>query len=107
MLQLQSAFGVLALLALAWTFGENRGAVSLRQAGISLAVTLLTAVALIKLPFFARGFRVINDAVGAVLSASRAGTSFVFGYLCGGALPVDLNAPCADFVFPFPAFPHV
>ena len=62
MLQLQSAFGVLALLAIAWGLGENRRAVSLRQATIGLAVTLLTAAALIKLPFVARGFGIINDA---------------------------------------------
>ena len=37
MLQLQSAFGMLALLAIAWAFGENRRAVSLRQAAIGLA----------------------------------------------------------------------
>src|SRR5260370_28866472 len=84
MLQLQSAFGVLALLAIAWGFGENRRAVSLRQAVIGLAATFLTAVALIKLPFVAHGFGVINDAVGAISSASRAGTSFVFACLCGG-----------------------
>ena len=74
MLQLQSAFGVVALLAIAWAFGENRGAVSPRQAAIGLLVTLLTAVALIKLPFVAQGFGVINDAVGAISSASRAGS---------------------------------
>ncbi len=107
MLQLQSAFGVFALLAIAWAFGENRRAVSLRQAAIGLAVTLLTAVALIKLPFVARGFGVINDAVGAISSASRAGTSFVFGYLGGGALPFDLKAPGADFILAFQALPVV
>ena len=80
MQQLQSAFGVLALLALAWTFGENRRAVSLRQAAVGLFVTIMTAVALIKLPFVAHAFGVINDAVGAISGASRAGTSFVFGY---------------------------
>src|SRR3979409_2724467 len=86
MQQLQSAFGVFALLAIAWAFGENRRAVSLRQAAIGLAVTLLTAVALIKLPLVAHAFGVINDAVGAISSASRAGTSFVFGYLGGRVL---------------------
>jgi nucleoside permease NupC len=85
MLQLQSAFGVFALLAIAWALGENRRAVSLRQAAIGLAVTLLTALLLIKLPLVARAFGAINDAVGAISSASRAGTSFVFGYLGGGA----------------------
>ena len=90
MLQLQSAFGVFALLALAWAFGENRRAASLRQAAVGLAATLLTAVALIKLPLVAHAFDVINNAVSAISAASRAGTSFVFGYLGGGALPYDL-----------------
>ena len=107
MLQLQSAFGVFALLAIAWAFGENRRSVSPRQAAIGLAVTLLTAVALIKLPLVARAFGVINDAVGAISSASRAGTAFVFGYLGGGALPFDLKAPGADFILAFQALPVV
>jgi len=34
MLQLQSAFGIVALLAIAWALGENRRAVSLKQAAI-------------------------------------------------------------------------
>ena len=44
MLQLQSAFGVFALLAIAWALGENRRAVSLRQAAVGLAVTFATAL---------------------------------------------------------------
>ena len=107
MLQLQSAFGVFALLALAWAFGENRRAVSLRQAAIGLFVTLITAIVLIKLPVVSRVFGAINDAVGAIASASRAGTSFVFGYLGGGALPYDLKAPGADFILAFQALPIV
>jgi concentrative nucleoside transporter, CNT family len=107
MLQLQSAFGVIALLLIAWAFGENRRAVSLRQAAIGLVVTILTAVVLIKLPLVAHAFGVINDAVGAISAASRAGTSFVFGYLGGGALPFDLKAPGADFILAFQALPIV
>jgi concentrative nucleoside transporter, CNT family len=107
MLQLQSAFGVIALLLIAWGFGENRGAVSLRQAVIGLVVTLATAVILIKLPIVAHAFGAINDAVGAISAASRAGTSFVFGYIGGGALPFDLKAPGADFVLAFQALPIV
>jgi CNT family concentrative nucleoside transporter len=105
--QLQSAFGVFALLVIAWAFGENRRAVSLRQAAVGLFVTILTAVALIKLPFVAHAFGAINDAVGAISSASRAGTSFVFGYLGGGSLPFDLKAPGADFILAFQALPVV
>jgi concentrative nucleoside transporter, CNT family len=107
MLQLQSAFGVVALLALAWVLGENRRSVSLRQAIVGLVVTFATAVVLIKLPFVAHVFGAINDAVGAIASASRAGTSFVFGYLGGGALPFDLKSPGADFILAFQALPIV
>lgn len=107
MLQLQSAFGIVALLALAWVFGESRRSVSLRQAAVGLVVTLATALVLIKLPGVARMFGTINDAVGAISSASRAGTSFVFGYLGGGALPFDLKAPGAEFILAFQALPIV
>jgi len=107
MLQLQSAFGVLALLGIAWALGENRRAVSWRQAAIGLAVTLVTALVLIKLPLVARAFGAINDAVNTIAAASRAGTSFVFGYLGGGALPFDLKAPGADFILAFQALPII
>jgi CNT family concentrative nucleoside transporter len=107
MLQLQSAFGVVALLAIAWALGENRRAVSLRQTATGLAVTILTAIVLIKLPGVAHVFGAINDAVGAIAAASRAGTSFVFGYLGGGALPFELKSPGADFILAFQALPVV
>jgi CNT family concentrative nucleoside transporter len=107
MLQLQSAFGVVALLAIAWGFGENRRAVSLKQAAIGLAATLVTAVLLLKLPVVAHAFGAINDAVNAISSASRAGSSFVFGYIGGGTLPFDLKVPGADFILAFQALPIV
>src|SRR5258708_2104620 len=107
MLQLQSALGIFALLAIAWAFGENRRAVSLRQAAVGLAATLVTAVVLIKLPIVAHAFGAINDAVGAISDASRAGTSFVFGYIGGGPLPFDPKTPGADFVLAFQALPIV
>src|SRR4029077_14377483 len=40
-------------------------------------------------------------------AASRAGTSFVFGYLGGGALPFDLKSPGADFLLAFQALPII
>ena len=107
MLQLQSAFGVIALLGLAWLCGEHRNKVSLRKAAIGLTVTVATAVILLKLPIVTRAFGAINDAVSTISAASRAGTSFVFGYLGGGALPFDLKSPGADFVLALQALPVV
>jgi CNT family concentrative nucleoside transporter len=107
MLRLQSALGIFVLLSIAWALGENRRAVSLRQSAIGLAVTFITAVILLKLPVVAHAFGAINDAVGAISSASRAGTAFVFGYVGGGPLPFDLKAPGADFILAFQALPIV
>src|SRR5256885_2627630 len=107
MLQLQSAFGGLAWLAIAWSLGENRRAVSLRQMAVGLAATLVTALVLLKLPPVAKAFGAINDAVNTISAASRAGTSFVFGYLGGGALPFDLRSPGADFILAFQALPII
>ena len=79
----------------------------MRQTAIGLAVTVVTALVLIKLPLVAHAFGAINDAVNTISAASRAGTSFVFGYLGGGALPFDLKAPGADFILAFQALPIV
>ncbi|WP_035696471.1 Na+ dependent nucleoside transporter N-terminal domain-containing protein, partial [Bradyrhizobium liaoningense] len=75
MLRLQSALGIFALLLIAWALSENRRAVSLRQAAIGLAATFVTAVVLLKLPVVAHAFGTINDAVGAISAASRAGSA--------------------------------
>ncbi|WP_456618285.1 MULTISPECIES: NupC/NupG family nucleoside CNT transporter [unclassified Bradyrhizobium] len=107
MLRLQSALGVFALLLIAYALAENRRAVSARQAAIGLVVTFVTAIVLIKLPVVAHAFGAINEAVGAISAASRAGSSFVFGYIGGGPLPFDLKAPGADFILAFQALPIV
>jgi concentrative nucleoside transporter, CNT family len=46
-------------------------------------------------------FALVNNAVDAVASATRAGTSFVFGYLGGGPLPFELKTPGSEFVLAF------
>src|SRR5256885_5169050 len=105
MQQLQSAIGVFALLGFAWAISENRRAVSLRQASIGLAAVFLTALLFLKIPQVATAMGAINRAVDAIAAASRAGTSFVFGYLGGGTLPFELKVPGAEFVFALQALP--
>ncbi len=105
--QLQSALGVVVLLGFAWTISENRRAVSLKSAGAALLVTIAAALLLLKVPYIAAAFAQLARAVDAVSEASRAGTSFVFGYLGGGTLPFDLKTPGAEFVLAFQALPIV
>jgi concentrative nucleoside transporter, CNT family len=107
MQSLQSAFGVFALLGIAWIVSEDRRGVAWTQAAVALLVTFATAVLLLKVPPVARAFGAINNAVDAVSAASKAGTSFVFGYLGGGQLPFELKVPGAEFVLALQALPIV
>src|SRR5438876_5688704 len=107
MQNLQSAFGIFALLAIAWIVSEDRHGVAWTQAAVALLVTFVTAVILLKIPGATRAFAAINDAVDAIAAASRAGTSFVFGYLGGGQLPYELKVPGAEFVLALQALPIV
>ena len=105
--QLQSALGVVILLGFAWAVSENRRAVAWRSVTAALALTLVTAALLIKIPQIKSAFALVGRAVDAVSAASLAGTSFVFGYIGGGALPFDLKTPGAEFVLAFQALPIV
>src|SRR3981189_3660739 len=107
MQHLQSLLGIFALLAFAWIISEHRRRVAWRSAAAGLLLTFVTALILLKMPGVARAFGTINDAVGAIAAASRAGTSFVFGYLGGGQLPFDLKVPGAEVVLAFQALPIV
>ena len=55
----------------------------------------------------ARSFAAINGAVDAIAAATRAGTSFVFGYLGGGQLPFELKIPGANSCWPCRRLPLV
>src|SRR5712691_5920364 len=107
MQNLQSAAGILAILAIAWVVSEDRRGVAWKQAAVGLVVTFAIAVILLMVPGVTRAFSAINDAVAAIAAASRAGTSFVFGYLGGGQLPYDLKVPGAEFVLALQALPIV
>ena len=107
MQQLQSALGVVALLAFAWAISENRRAVDWKSAGVALLVTIVTAVLLLKIPAIKSAFASIARAVDAISAASQAGTSFVFGYIGGGTLPFELKTPGAEFSLAFQALPIV
>lgn len=107
MQHLQSALGVFALLAFAYLISENRRAVDWKNVGIASAVTLATAVLLLEVPQVKSVFAVVGRAADAIGAATRAGTSLVFGYVGGGALPFDLKTPGADFILAFQALPIV
>jgi concentrative nucleoside transporter, CNT family len=104
---LQSVFGIFGLLALTYAISEDRRAVLFRQSAIALGLTVLLAALFLKIPQLKGAFAAIGDAVDAVATATRAGTTFVFGYLGGGPLPFELKTPGNEFLFAFQALPVV
>ena len=76
---LRSAVGIAALLCCAWMFSEDRGCIPWRRVGLGLALTFVVIVLLLKVPPVRAAFTLVSDAVDAIASATRAGTSFVFG----------------------------
>ncbi len=107
MQHLQSALGVVALLAFAWAIGENRRAVNWRSTAAAFAATLVAAVLLFEVPQIKGAFALVNRAVEAIAAATQAGTAFVFGYVGGAPLPFALTVPGAEFVLAFQALPIV
>lgn len=104
---LQSAFGLLALVGLAWLISEKRSKVSLATIGVGLAIQVGLALLMLKVPLFERVFLGLNDVALAIEKATVAGTSFVFGYLGGGPMPFTEPYPGAGFILAFRALPII
>jgi concentrative nucleoside transporter, CNT family len=104
---LQSAAGIAALLGLAWLISEDRFGVPWRRVGIGLGSSFLLAALLLEVPQAKTIFALVNDGVDAIADATKAGTSFVFGYLGGGPLPFESKVPGSEFVLAFQALPVV
>ena len=104
---LQSAFGFFAILAIAWLVSENRRVVAWRTVIAGVALQFVIAAALLKLTLFKQFFLALNDTLLALEKATQAGTSFVFGYLGGAALPYAETGAASSFILAFRALPLV
>jgi len=107
MQSLQSAFGLLVFVAIAWALSENHRAASVRVAVAGIAAQLILAALLLKLPPLEAALAALNDLVLILQHATEAGASFVFGYLGGGPLPFEERQPGASFVLAFRALPLI
>ncbi len=103
----QSALGIMVFTALAWGLSEQRAQVSWKVVVAGLGLQLVLALVLLKISFVQTLFLNLNDVVTALQDATRAGTSFVFGYIGGGPLPFKEPYPGASFSLAFQALPLI
>jgi len=106
-MRLQGVLGIIVFLTVAWIISEKRARVKLPTILTGVAVQFAIAGILLYVPFFKRFFVVLNNVVLVLDSATRAGTSFVFGYLGGGPPPFMLQDPGANFILAFQSLPLV
>jgi CNT family concentrative nucleoside transporter len=106
-MRIQGVLGIIVFLTIAWIISEKRARVKLPTILTGVAVQFAIAGILLYVPFFKRFFVVLNNVVLVLDSATRAGTSFVFGYLGGGPPPFMLQDPGAKFILAFQSLPLV
>lgn len=72
---------------------EDRRVFNWRMVAGTLLLQMVIALALLKLPMVRDALFGLNGVVGALTQATEAGTSFIFGYLGGGAAPFTVTHP--------------
>ncbi len=104
---LQAALGLVVLLGFAWAVSENRPAISVRVVASAMALQIVLAVLLLRVPPITVALSWLNKAVEALRQATLAGTSFVFGYLGGGPAPFEPTAPQNVFILATQGLPLI
>jgi concentrative nucleoside transporter, CNT family len=99
--------GAAGLLLLCWALSERRRSIAWRPVIAGLLLGLALAAALLKLPTLQAVLAALNDGANALERATQVGTSFVFGFLGGGALPYNETRPGGSFVLALRALPLV
>jgi CNT family concentrative nucleoside transporter len=97
----------LVFIGVAYLFSADRTAVPWRTVSAGLVLQLVLAWLLFNVQLFADGLLALNAVVAAVETASRAGTTFVFGYLGGANPPWNVTDAGGMFLFAFRVLPLI
>jgi CNT family concentrative nucleoside transporter len=104
---LQSVLGIVAIIAVAWLASEDRKAFDWRIVAGGLGLQLGLALLLRMVPLARDALFSLNGAVTALTTATKTGTSFVFGYIGGGDLPFTVTNPENLTIFSFSVLPLI
>ena len=89
---MRGLLGLAALLGIAWLLSEDRRRIPWRTVFTGLLLQWALALLLLYFPPASKLIGWLNDGATALQAATEAGTSFVFGYLGGGAAAVRRDA---------------
>jgi CNT family concentrative nucleoside transporter len=103
----QGIAGLVIFSLIAWAISENRRQVRLKPVIIGIGIQVALGAILLNLSIFRTVFLFLNRLVLSLGEATKAGTSFVFGYLGGGKLPFVETYPGSSFILAFRGLPLV
>jgi concentrative nucleoside transporter, CNT family len=104
---IQPLLGLLVFTGIAWLISEKKKSVRYTTILTGISVQFGIAGILLYIPIFKKFFLLLNNVVLSLEAATKAGTSFVFGYIGGGTPPFLLQDPGANFILAFQALPLV
>lgn len=104
---LQPLTGLLALVAIGWLLSENRRAFNPRWTLGAIAIQIVVALIFLKVPPLWQGLAALGEGVAALERASRAGSSYMFGYLGGAPLPFDPLEGRSTLIIAFEILPII
>ncbi len=107
MAQLQGMLGLAVIVLVCAGFSRDRRSVRPGVVARSIALQAVLAVALLKLPGSQQLFAVLNRGMVVLQEATHAGTSFIFGFVGGGATPFEVVDERAGVILAFQTLPMV
>ena len=97
---LRGVLGMVSLLLIAFLFSSNRKAINWKTVGLGLAVQLIIAIGVLKVPFIEKIFDFIGGIFVSVLKFTLAGSDFLFKGLVS-----DMNT--FGYIFAFQVLPTI
>jgi len=97
---LRGTLGIVFLLAIAWLLSTNRRAINWRLVGAGMALQLVFALGVLKVPIVNKAFDAIASFFVVVLDFTKAGSTFLFGSIIE-------NTDTFGIIFAFQVLPTV
>ena len=104
---MQGLIGVIVFLTIAWALSERRKGVKIQEVLVGLGIQVLLAFFLLRVEVVREALLGLNYIVRAIEYATTEGTKVVFGFLGGDALPFELTADSAPYIFAFRVLPQI
>ena len=104
---MRGLLGIAMIMLIAFALSEARREIVWRVVVTGLALQGAIALLFLKLPAAVSLLAGLDGAIGALQTATDAGTALVFGFLGGAPLPFAETRPGASFILAFRAFPMV